>query len=481
MATILCLDDEPLMCAAIERTLTHLGHRALTANTVPEALRAMSESVDLVIADYVMPEMNGLEFLAQLRREGHTVPLIMLTGHASIALAVEAVKAGASDYLTKPFQRAQLQLAIDRALEAAQLRRENEALRREARLRRAQREVIGEAPAMRKLMDMIALIAPTRSAVLLQGESGTGKELLARAVHDLSDRSGGPFVALNCAALPAGLVESVLFGHEKGAFTGAVRRVAGAFERADTGTLLLDEISEMPLELQAKLLRVLQEQEFERVGGTTAIRVDARVVATTNRDLSAEVAAGRFRHDLYYRLNALTVAVPPLRERPGDIPLLAHRFAARAAAELGRPPVAFAPEAVELLERCEWPGNVRELAHAIERAVLLADGTVVRPHVFDQLLPFITSHAASATHSNGPGSPQNAKRTWNPSASLWVQSLDLAALEKAAIERALELTAQNRSRAAGLLGINVRTLRKKLNGRTRADTTPETTADTAEA
>jgi DNA-binding NtrC family response regulator len=299
MATIICLDDDALACAAVERTLTRLGHRALPANTVPEALRALSDEVDLIIADYGLPAMNGLEFLELLRREGHTLPLIMLTGQMRIELAVQAVKAGASDYLTKPFEQSQLQLAIDRVLDAERLKRENEALRREALAQRAQREVIGDAPAMRKLMATVALIAPTRSAVLLQGESGTGKELLARAVHDLSDRSAGPFVALNCAALPSGLVESVLFGHEKGAFTGAMRRVPGAFERAHGGTLLLDEISEMPLDLQAKLLRVLQEQEFERVGGTAPIRVDVRVVATTNRNLSLEVTEGRFRHDLY--------------------------------------------------------------------------------------------------------------------------------------------------------------------------------------
>jgi DNA-binding NtrC family response regulator len=468
MATIICLDDDALACAAVERTLTRLGHRALPANTVPEALRALSDEVDLIIADYGLPAMNGLEFLELLRREGHTLPLIMLTGQMRIELAVQAVKAGASDYLTKPFEQSQLQLAIDRVLDAERLKRENEALRREALAQRAQREVIGDAPAMRKLMATVALIAPTRSAVLLQGESGTGKELLARAVHDLSDRSAGPFVALNCAALPSGLVESVLFGHEKGAFTGAMRRVPGAFERAHGGTLLLDEISEMPLDLQAKLLRVLQEQEFERVGGTAPIRVDVRVVATTNRNLSLEVTEGRFRHDLYYRLNALTIAVPPLRERAGDVALLAHRFAARAAADLGKPAALFAPDAIDALERYDWPGNVRELAHAIERAVLLSGDAVIRATSFDQLHPTKLARTES---------PLDRQAVEPSSALLPSESLDLAEIETAAIARALQLTGQNRSRAAKLLGIDVRTLRKKLNGHSRADRTSTPASD----
>src|SRR5262249_50485125 len=244
--------------------------------------------------------MTGLEFLELLQQEGFDIPLIMVTGYASIEHAVHAIKAGAADYITKPVRPEQLEHAVAKALHLARLRRENEALRREVLEFRNERQLIGESPVMRRLLQTIATAAPTRATVLLQGESGTGKELVARAIHDQSDRSERPFIKLNCAALPEGLVESALFGHEKGAFTGAIKRVAGAFERAHGGTLLLDEISEMRLDLQAKLLRVLQEQEFERVGGTSPIHVDVRIVATTNRDLAAYSAAGQFRPDLYY-------------------------------------------------------------------------------------------------------------------------------------------------------------------------------------
>src|SRR5690348_6207061 len=272
-----------------------------------------------------MPGLTGLEFLSLLQREGYDVPLIMMTRYASIEHAVAAIKAGAVDYITKPVRAAQLELAVEQALELVRLRRENAALKREIMETRSERQIIGESQAIRRALQAAASAAPTRATVLLQGESGTGKELFARAIHELSERRDKPFIKLNCAALPEGLVESALFGHERGAFTGALKRVEGAFERAHGGTLLLDEISEMRLDLQAKLLRVLQEQEFERVGGTSPIRVDVRVIATTNRDLAAEAAAGRFRQDLFFRLSVLPIALPPLRDRPGDIPLLAHR------------------------------------------------------------------------------------------------------------------------------------------------------------
>src|SRR3954470_18440610 len=335
MATILYLDDEPAIGLILEDTLERAGHVAIGARTVPEALQALSRGgIDLIISDYRMPGLTGLEFLELLRQEGHDAPLIMLTGFASIEHAVESIKAGAVDYITKPVRPEQLTIAVEQALELVRLRTENATLRREMSAVRNERQILGDSAVMRNALQSVATAAPTRATVLLLGESGTGKELFARAIHDMSDRHDKPFIKLNCAALPEGLIESALFGHEKGAFTGAIKRVEGAFERAHTGTLLLDEISEMRLDLQAKLLRVLQEQEFERVGGSAPIKVDVRIIATTNRDLAEYAAAGHFRQDLYYRLSVIPVRLPPLRERPGDIPLLAHRFALRTASEL---------------------------------------------------------------------------------------------------------------------------------------------------
>src|SRR5256714_10343914 len=332
MATILYVDDDPTIGLLLEDTLLRAGHRAIGARSVPQALQTLAHGeIELIISDFKMPGMTGLEFLVLLREEGYDIPLIMVTGYASIEHAVQAIKAGAADYITKPVRPEQLEHAVAKALHLARLRRENDALRLEVMQLRNERQIIGESPVMHRLLQTVATAAPTRATVLLLGESGTGKELVARAIHDQSDRSEAAFIKLNCAALPEGLVESALFGHEKGAFTGAIKRVAGAFERAHGGTLLLDEISEMRLDLQAKLLRVLQEQEFERVGGTSPISVDVRIIATTNRDLAAEAEAGRFRRDLYFRLTRIPIEIPPLRDRWEVIPLLAYSFAAKAA------------------------------------------------------------------------------------------------------------------------------------------------------
>ena len=467
MATILYVDDDPTIGLLLEDTLLRAGHRAVGARSVPQALQALSHGeIELIISDFKMPGMTGLELLAHLRDEAYDIPLIMVTGYASIEHAVQAIKAGAADYITKPVRPEQLEHAVTKALQVAHLRKENNVLRHEVMALRNERQIIGESTVMRRLLQTVATAAPTRATVLLQGESGTGKELVARAIHDQSERADGPFIKLNCAALPEGLVESALFGHERGAFTGAIKRVAGAFERAHGGTLLLDEISEMRLDLQAKLLRVLQEQEFERVGGTSPIKVDVRIIATTNRDLAAEAEAGRFRRDLFFRLSVIPIELPPLRERGDDIPLLAYRFAAHSANETKKDLAGISPDALALLQRHDWPGNVRELQHAIERAVILASGPMLLPVHFEGqrfglAQPASATRDASATLRasdvmlNGHSSSDYERVVLN--------SFDLSKAESQLIARALEVTDGNRTRAAELLGLSVRTLRNKLN------------------
>ena len=472
MATILYVDDDPTIGLLLEDTLQRAGHRAIGARSVPQALQALSHGgIELIISDFKMPGVTGLEFLALLQEEGYDLPLIMVTGYASIEHAVQAIKAGAADYITKPVRPEQLEHAVAKALHLARLRRENDALRLEVMQLRNERQIIGESPLMHRLLQTVATAAPTRATVLLQGESGTGKELVARAIHDQSDRSDGAFIKLNCAALPEGLVESALFGHERGAFTGAIKRVAGAFERAHGGTLLLDEISEMRLDLQAKLLRVLQEQEFERVGGTAPISVDVRIIATTNRDLAAEAEAGRFRRDLYFRLSVIPIQIPPLRERAEDIPPLAYRFAMQTAQDTAKAVSSISPEALAMLQRHDWPGNVRELQHAIERAVILSTGPVLLPTHFEGqrfglAQPLSGAGIAAMRESGLRGSASaigsNGHAMADPN-RIVLDSLDLAQAELRLIERALEITEGNRTRAAELLGLSVRTLRSKLN------------------
>ena len=458
MANILYVDDEPALGLVLQDTLERLGHQAFGAANVPEALAALEKSeIDLIISDYRMPGMSGLDFLELLRDAGRDTPLIMLTGHATIEHAVAAIKAGAVDYITKPIQPEQLEHAVRQALELTRLKRENEALRREVMEMRAEREIVGKSAIMRGLLQTLSTAAPTRATVLLQGESGTGKELFARAIHDQSDRRDCVFVKLNCAAMPEGLVESALFGHEKGAFTGAIKRVEGAFERADGGTLLLDEITEMRLDLQSKLLRVLQEQEFERVGGTDTISVDVRIIATTNRDMEQAVERGEFRRDLFYRLSVLPIRVPALRERPDDIAILAHHFAQHSASDLGREITAIAPEALDLLQRYEWPGNVRELQHAVERAVILTAGSVLQASSFEAIRAAVTGRRSSYSELLAVGAAADVAES-----TVLLQTLNIDEAEAALIRRALKETGGNRTKAAALLGLTDRTLRNKL-------------------
>jgi DNA-binding NtrC family response regulator len=462
MATILCVDDEPAIGMVVGATLRQAGHTAIIAHSVPEALQVLAqESVDLILSDYCMPGLTGFEFLSLLERERYAIPLIMLTGNASIEHAVTAIRRGAVDYITKPIRPEPLKLAVEQALEMVRLKRENEQLHREVLELRSQHHIVGDSPSLRRVLQTIAMAAPTRAPVLLLGESGTGKELFARAIHEQSDRRSGPFIQLNCAALPEGLIESALFGHEKGAFTGAIRRVEGAFERAHGGTLLLDEITEMKREMQAKLLRVLQEQEFERVGGTEKLRVDVRIVATSNRDLNAEISAGTFRQDLYYRIATFPLQVPPLRSRREDIPQLAFHFARRAATRLGKKIQGISPAALDLLHSHDWPGNVRELEHAVERAAILSQTSMLQPESFE-LQRFGMTGNSWAVAEPRPGAHDG------DGIRMVLPSLNIDEAEAVLIRRALEATQGNRTHAAEMLGISVRTLRNRMNRDARA-------------
>lgn len=495
MATVLCVDDEPSVGVVLEHALAKLGHEPILVTSVDEALKVIHRTpLDLILADYRMPQHTGIELIKLLEKEGYRLPVIIMTGYSSIEHAVMSIKAGAIDYLTKPVRPETLEIAVNQALEVVRLRRENEMFRREVAKIRVGRAIIGDGPSFRGIMETIATVAPTRVTVLLEGESGTGKELFARALHDQSPRAEQSFITINCAAMPEGLVESALFGHEKGAFTGATARSAGAFERAHGGTLLLDEVSEMRLDLQSKLLRVIQEQEFERVGGSGPIKVDVRVIATTNRDLKSEVEAGRFRGDLYYRLNVVPIRTPPLRDRPEDIPKLVQFFLQRIEEQMGVRVAGISPETIALLQAHQWPGNVRELSNVVERAAIMSRGGLVLPDaVHGHISPSSSSVPRASTtptplhaplpisgaiggtpyisgatpHANGSALPPGTVTAGQVVASgdpLSTAPFSLDELEALAIERALQATGGNRTRAAKLLGISERTLRNKLNG-----------------
>ncbi|MEO8449491.1 MAG: sigma-54 dependent transcriptional regulator [Gemmatimonadota bacterium] len=478
MANILCVDDEPSVGVVLEHALTRIGHTPTLVNSVDEAIKlAGRQSFDLIITDYRMPNATGLDLIGELEKEGLQIPVIIMTGYSSIEHAVISLRSGAIDYLTKPIRAETLRIAVNQALEVVRLRKENETFRQEINSLRGRRQILGDSAALRRVLDIVSTVAATKATVLLQGESGTGKELIARAIHDQSPRHQAPFITINCAAMPEGLVESALFGHEKGAFTGATARTQGAFERANGGTLLLDEISEMRLDLQAKLLRVIQEQEFERVGGQQPIRVDVRLVATTNRDLKAEAEAGRFRFDLYYRLNVVPIFIPALRDRLDDIPVLVHHFAMRAAQQLGVELGGITPEAIGALQHRPWHGNIRELQNVIERGVILSRGATLRPDAFIDdydaaravaaLAPSPAAAAAASAAAPSGAAPMSAQPS--PPAPPSGDVLDLTELERITIQKALVVTAGNRTRAAKLLGISERTLRNKLNTRKGAE------------
>jgi two-component system NtrC family response regulator len=447
MAHILVVDDEKNYRTILAQLLEGEGYRVSVAENPFAALELLGrESVSLILSDLRMPRMDGMAFLQQVREDVGDVPFVILTAFATVETALAAMKAGAFDYLLKPFNNEDILLTVSKALAYARLQAENAALRRQLEQGR-EREILGESPAIRRLLLDIGRVAPARTSVLIVGESGTGKELVARALHRASPRGKRPLVSINCAAFAENLLESELFGHERGAFTGATERKRGLLEVADGGTLFLDEIGEFPLSLQPKLLRVLQERRFRRVGGTAEIESDVRVVAATHRDLAAMLSSGAFREDLYYRLNVVPLHVPPLRQRSEDVPLLALHFLRRFARELDRPVVSLHPEALKTLQGYAWPGNVRELQNVIERGVLFCAGDTLK----NADLPEPLRRSAGETIA-----PAVSLELDRPLPEL------LDAVEEDLIRRALVKARGVQAQAAELLGISRSNLQYKL-------------------
>ena len=438
---LLVIDDEPLMREYVEEALVRAGYAVDTAGNGADGLMLFeAHQHDVVITDLKMAPMDGLEVLKGILERHAGTHVIVMTAYGTIETAVSALKGGAADYILKPFTPDVLEIAVNRALEHSRLARENQYLREELSVRYDRAAMVGESAPMQRVQDEIQKVANSRATILIRGASGTGKELVARAIHLGGARAAKPFIKVNCAALSAGILESELFGHEKGAFTGAHDRKIGRFELADGGTLLLDEVSEINVELQAKLLRALQEREIERVGGTRTIPVDTRIVATSNRDLEEAVAEGKFREDLFFRLNVITIELPPLRERKQDIARLAEHFLGVFNKENGRRLRGFSDAARKALLDYSWPGNVRELQNAVERAVVLSTGDWLEPADFQ----FNT-----------------AALLRNEDAGL-AAGITVAEAEQQLIFKTLEHCNQNRTRASEMLGISVRTLRNKL-------------------
>jgi two-component system, NtrC family, response regulator HydG len=445
-ATLLIADDDPGLRESLERALTREGYRVVLASDGRAALeRVQAGGVDLIVTDLRMPGLTGLELLRAAKAIMPDVDVILLTAFGTVEEAVKAMKDGAYDFLTKPFRREQLIKLIDKALERRDLIEQNRALKQQLEDLQAKGQMIGGSPAFRRMITLVEQIADSSATVLIQGESGTGKELVARTIHERSGRRAGPFVAVNCAALPETLLESELFGYEKGAFTGAAGRKEGRFELASGGTLFLDEVADLSLVTQPKILRVLQEGEFERLGGTRTLQVDVRIVAATNQDLADMVKEKRFREDLYYRLNVITIRVPPLRERHEDIRLLAQYYLRIYGAKNGRTLEGFSAEAVDRLESYAWPGNVRELENLVERSVILA-----RKDRIDA--------------EDLPDEIMGVKRPPRD-AILELVGTPLEEIEQRLLDETLRITGGNKTQAAKLLGIDVRTVARKLERR----------------
>jgi two-component system response regulator HydG len=449
-ATVLVVDDDQANLDSVSRIFQHEGLATLTCTNGQQALELLRRpEVSVLITDLMMPEMDGQELLKASKAMRPDIEVVLMTAYGTVETAVAAMKDGAYDFITKPLKRHSLVKVVQKALEKQALVAENRDLRAQLASLGQGRSMVGQSPAFRAYMETIQQAAPSSATILLIGQSGTGKELAARAIHELSPRAKGPFVAINCAALPETILEAELFGVEKGAFTGAVARKEGRFERAHTGTLFMDEVGDMSASAQVKLLRVLQEGEIERLGGTQTIRVDVRVVAATNKDLAKEVAEGRFREDLFYRLNVVEIRIPSLASRREDIPLLANHFLRRYAAKNSKDVRAFSPEAMTILENYAWPGNVRELEHAVERAVVLSRSDVIEPGD----LPDTVRHGplGSANQLIIPiGTPMEE-------------------IERRVINETLRHTRGDKNLAARLLGIAARTIYRKLERETSQD------------
>ena len=452
-AQILIVEDKDSLRTMLRHALERQGHSVLEARDQPEAVRMLQQSPAIVLSDLRLPEGDGFGVLRASKEFDADTPVIVMTAYGSIEDAVAAMKEGALDLLAKPVDPDHLALLVARALEQRRMVTENLLLKEELAVRRGAPQLVGEDLSLRKVFASLQKAAATDTTVLLEGESGTGKELFARSLHALSQRADAPFVAINCAAIPETLLETELFGHEKGAFTGAIARKPGKFEMAHRGTLFLDEIGDLPLALQAKILRALEEKRFERVGGTATVQVDVRLVAATNRGLRAAVAARRFREDLFFRLSVFPITVPPLRDRPGDIPLLARYFVERFCRDMKKKLLTLSPAALEQLVSYRWPGNVRELQNCIERAVILTEGDAIQPRHLN--LSFVAAEPESE--------PVNPLADLDLSGSLMdATKRALAVVERMKIEATLKEADNVKGRAAELLQINYKVLLAKL-------------------
>lgn len=439
--SILIVDDDKGHLDTLSILVKGWGYEVSGAADGAQAVEMVTERAwDAVLMDVRMAVMDGIEALGRIKAYNPAVPVLIMTAYSSVDTAVEALKAGAYDYLTKPLDFDELKLTLGRALDHTRLEAENRELRKRLPKDFSPTEIIGKSEPMHKLVEMIGMVAPTEATVLITGDSGSGKELVAKAVHYNSPRKNVPLVTVNCAALTETLLESELFGHEKGAFTGADRRREGRFVQADKGAIFLDEVGELPLSMQAKLLRVLQEREVQRVGSDTPIKVDVRIIAATNRDLKEEVQQGTFREDLFYRLNVVSLRVPPLRERREDVPLLAQHFLSRFAEKNKKPLKGFTPQAMDMMLKHEWPGNVRELENAVERAVILSLGD----YISENELPLVVAESEGVSRMEPAG------------------GRSLEEIEREAILATLEQTGGNKSEAAKLLNISRVTLHNKL-------------------
>ena len=444
MPTILIVEDEAKMRRLLELNLGEDGFTALSAGDAETGVKLLRENtIDLVVTDLKLPGMNGLEFLQAIKRQNAALPVVVMTAFGTVETAVEAMKAGASDYVLKPFSLSEMRMVIRKELDVHALREENRSLREALGKRYAHPNVVARSTKMQEVLAIVERVAPTNSTVLLGGESGVGKDLVARAIHEKSRRASGPFIKINSSAIPENLLESELFGYERGAFTGATASKPGKFELADKGTLFLDEIGDVPPAIQVKLLRVLQEREFERLGGTRTVKVDVRLIAATNRDLREALEQGTFREDLYYRLNVVPIDIAPLRQRKEDIPDLVNLFISRFAGDSGKPVRSITPEAMQILVNYHWPGNVRELQNIIERACALAKGTVLESaDVHLDLRP---------------------AKTANGAANFLPEGMTLEHWEDEMIQEALRRANGNKSQAARLLGLSRNALRYRLS------------------